>query len=69
VVITASIALMMEAASVSETSANFYQTTRSMIGGTSHLHTRQHESLKFHDLFKHFIGIFSHIKENSTDRS
>jgi hypothetical protein len=40
------IALMMEAASTSETSANFYQTTRHYNPEDSHLHTRRRENLK-----------------------
>jgi mannose/fructose-specific phosphotransferase system component IIA len=40
------ITLMMEAASTSETSANFYQTTRRNIPEDSHLHTRRREQLK-----------------------
>jgi hypothetical protein len=40
------IALMMEAASASETSVNFYQTTRRNNPGESHLHTRRRENLK-----------------------
>jgi hypothetical protein len=42
------IALMMEAASTSETSANFYQTTRRNIPEDSYLHTRRRENLKSH---------------------
>jgi hypothetical protein len=41
------IALMMEATSTSETSVNFYQTTRRNIAEDSHLHTRCRENLKF----------------------
>jgi hypothetical protein len=41
-------ALMMEAASTFETSANFYQTTRRNIPEDSHLHTRRRENLKPH---------------------
>jgi hypothetical protein len=37
-----------EAASTSETSVNFYQTTRRNIPEGSHLHTRGREKLKFH---------------------
>jgi hypothetical protein len=37
---------MMEAASTSETSANFYQTTRRNNPHDSHLHTRRRENLK-----------------------
>jgi hypothetical protein len=42
------IALMMEAASASETSVNFYQTTRRNIPEGSHVHTRDRENLKSH---------------------
>jgi hypothetical protein len=38
------IALMKEAVSTSETSANIYQTTRRNIVEDSHLHTRRRES-------------------------
>jgi hypothetical protein len=40
------IALMMEAASTSETSINFYHTTRRSIPEDSHIHTCRRESLK-----------------------
>jgi hypothetical protein len=39
---------MMDAASTSETSANFYQTTRRYNPEDSHLHTRRRENLKSH---------------------
>jgi hypothetical protein len=42
------IALMMEAASTSETSVNLYQTTWRNNPEGSHLHTRRHENLKSH---------------------
>jgi hypothetical protein len=42
------IALMMEAASISETSVSFYQTTRCNIPKDSHLHNRRRENLKSH---------------------
>jgi hypothetical protein len=42
------IALMMEAASTSETSVNFYRTTRRNNPGDSHLHTRSRENLRSH---------------------
>jgi hypothetical protein len=42
------IALMMEAASISETSVNFYQTTRRNIPEDSYICTRRHEKLKSH---------------------
>jgi hypothetical protein len=44
------IALMMEAASSSETSVNFYQTTRGNNLEDSHLHTRRRKNLKSHPL-------------------
>jgi hypothetical protein len=47
-IIRAMIALMMEAASTSETSVNFYQNTRRNIPEGSYLHTRRHENLKSH---------------------
>jgi hypothetical protein len=40
------VAVMMEAASTSETSVNFYQTTRGNNPEDSHLHTHHHENLK-----------------------
>jgi hypothetical protein len=42
------IARMMEAASTSEMSVNFYQTTRRNSPEDSHLHTRSRENLKSH---------------------
>jgi hypothetical protein len=48
-VLTASIiALMMETASTSKMSANFYQTTWSNNPEDSHLHVRRRENLKSH---------------------
>jgi hypothetical protein len=44
------IALMMEAASTSETSVRFYQTTWRNNPEDSHLHTRRRENLKSHPL-------------------
>jgi hypothetical protein len=41
-------ALMVEAASISETSVNFYQTTRRNNPEDSHRHTRRRENLKSH---------------------
>jgi hypothetical protein len=43
-----SIALMMEAASTSEKSVNFYQTTRRNNPEDIHLHTRPRDNLKSH---------------------
>jgi hypothetical protein len=40
------IALMMEAASTSEMSVNFYQTTQRYNPEDSHLHTHHRENLK-----------------------
>jgi hypothetical protein len=40
------ITLMMEAASISETSVNFYQTTRGNVPEDIHFHTRRRENLK-----------------------
>jgi hypothetical protein len=42
------IALMMEAASTSETSVNLCQTTRRYNPEDSHIHTRRRENLKAH---------------------
>jgi hypothetical protein len=42
------VALMMEAASTSETSVNVYQTTRRYNPKDNHLHTSRRENLKSH---------------------
>jgi hypothetical protein len=50
------IALMTKAASTSEASVNFYQTTQRNKTENSHLHTRRRENLKCHHkcyFFKH----------------
>jgi hypothetical protein len=47
-IIRAMMVLMMEAASTSETSVNFYQTTWSNNPEYSHFHIRRPESLKSH---------------------
>jgi hypothetical protein len=44
------IALMMEAASTSEMSVNFYQTTRRNNPADSHLCTRRRENFKSHKI-------------------
>jgi hypothetical protein len=44
-------AMMTEAASTSETSINFYQTTRRYNPEDSHLHTRRRENLKSYKLY------------------
>jgi hypothetical protein len=44
--LSAIIALMMEAASTSEMSVNFYQTTRRNNSEDSYLYTRRHKNLK-----------------------
>jgi hypothetical protein len=48
------IALMMEAASTSETWVNFYQTTRRNIPKDTRVHTRRRENLKSHFLILSF---------------
>jgi hypothetical protein len=40
---------MMEAVSISETSANFYQTSQRNIPEGCHLHTRRRENLEYHN--------------------
>jgi hypothetical protein len=45
------IALMMEAVTISETSVNFYQTTLRNNPEDCHLYTRRRENLKYHDFF------------------
>jgi hypothetical protein len=45
-------AVMMEAAITSETSLNFYQTTRRYNPEDSHLHTRRRENLKFAKVYE-----------------
>jgi hypothetical protein len=47
-VLAASIIRAVKAASTSESSMNFYQTTRRNIPEESHLHTRRRENLKYH---------------------
>jgi hypothetical protein len=42
------IALMMEAVRTSETSVNFYETTRRNIQEGFHLHTRRRQKIKSH---------------------
>jgi hypothetical protein len=52
------IALMMEAVSTSETSVNFYQSTRRNNSEVSHLHTRCRENLKSHNHYYGLILVF-----------
>jgi hypothetical protein len=52
------IALMMEAASTSETSVIVYQTTGLINPEDSHVHTRRHENLKSHSNKNHLHGNF-----------
>jgi hypothetical protein len=52
---TIMVALMIAAANTSETSVNFYQTTRRNISEDSHLHTRRRENLKSPQLMNLFI--------------
>jgi hypothetical protein len=47
-IIRAMIALMMEAANISETSVNFHQTARRNTPEDSYLHYRRRKSLKSH---------------------
>jgi hypothetical protein len=54
------IALMMEAASTSETSVNFYQTTRRNNPGDDHLHSRRRENLKSHIFLFHLHVLIFH---------
>jgi hypothetical protein len=51
-ILTSGLALMMEAARTSETSVNFYQTTRCNNPEDSHLHTHRRENLKSYDIIK-----------------
>jgi hypothetical protein len=55
-------ALMMAAASTSETSVNIFQTTRRNDPEDSHLHTRRRENLKSHpqSIFSFTFEIVSH---------
>jgi hypothetical protein len=50
IIIMALIVLMMVAASTSETSVNFYQTTRHNNSEDIHLHTCRHVNLKSHNI-------------------
>jgi hypothetical protein len=52
------IAMMMVAISASETSVNFYDTTRHNIPECSHIHARRRVNLKS-DLYNWLIGILS----------
>jgi hypothetical protein len=47
--------MMMEAASTSETSVNFYQTTRRNNSEDSYLHTLRRETLKSHSKASKFL--------------
>jgi hypothetical protein len=60
------IALMMEAASTSETSVNFYQTTWRNNPEDSHLHTRRRENLKspLHRDFSVMVLSSSYVQYN-----
>jgi hypothetical protein len=51
------IALMMEAAITSETSINFYQTTRRNNTEDSHLRTHRLENLKSHELQSYLASL------------
>jgi hypothetical protein len=60
---------MMEAASTSETSVNFYQTTRRYNPEDNHLHTRSRENLtQFQTVLQRDIHSFDsskHVKINT----
>jgi hypothetical protein len=49
---------MVEAASTSETSVNFYQSIRRNIPEGNHLHTRRRKNLKSHIILGH--SVFGH---------
>jgi hypothetical protein len=49
--------IALEAASTSETSVNYYQTTRRNNPEDSHLHTRRRENLKSHKIIKVYSEI------------
>jgi hypothetical protein len=55
------IALMKEAARTSETSVNFYQTTRRNIPEDSNLHTRRCENLKSYLVNRVFVSIINRV--------
>jgi hypothetical protein len=58
---------MMEAASTSETSVNFYQATRRINTEDSHLHTRRRENLKSQQLNAQFRRAQAGPWENMRD--
>jgi hypothetical protein len=55
----ASVALMTEAVSSSETSVNIFQTTWRSIREDSHIHIRRRENLKSHIFQVVFVGYIS----------
>jgi hypothetical protein len=55
--------LTMEAACTSETSVNFYQTTRRSIPEDSHLHSHRRENLKSRLCIRHRENRKSYISE------
>jgi hypothetical protein len=60
-------ALMMEAASASETSVKFYQTTRHNNIEDSYLRTHCRENLKSHQvlsIFYEYLYVYEHRKTN-----
>jgi hypothetical protein len=67
-IIRAMNALMIEAASTSETSVNFYQTTRRSNPEDNHLHTRRRENLNSHKVVIMFGAkyIFGNQKETKS---
>jgi hypothetical protein len=52
------IALMMEAVSISETSANFFETTRRNTPEDSDLQIRRHENVKYQLVWVYFLSPF-----------
>jgi hypothetical protein len=62
------IALMMEAASTSETLVNFYQTAQRKIPEEGHLHTRRRENLKSHTLFTFQQTFIPEVLDSNLDR-
>jgi hypothetical protein len=53
---------MMETASTSETSANFYQTTRRYNPEDSHFHTHRHENLRYYQASRYCLLSIKDVK-------
>jgi hypothetical protein len=70
-IIRAMSALMMEAASTSETLVNFYQTRQHNNPEDSHLHTHHCENIKSHKQMFHLrpqMWVSAHCLETNADR-